>query len=79
MFWNKVRKADDTIRGIKIERYVASWYNAGGKPSKSAISKWLKSLTFVDDEPLSDEEIDIIATKATMGKYELEVLAREFV
>ena len=34
----------ESINGIPVTRYVASWYIAGGKQNIHAVREWLRSL-----------------------------------
>lgn len=63
--------------GLNYSRYIASWYNAGGKISTveefNSFCKWLETLG------LTRDEIDDITNMAMCGKMELEASAREFI
>lgn len=63
--------------GIHYSRYIASWYNAGGKISTAeefdSFCKWLETLG------LTKDEIDDIGKMAICGKMELEHSAKEFI
>ena len=67
----------ESIRGIPVTRYVASWYIGGGIRSINSVRKWLKSL-MIDGEHLTDEEVETIAQCTVNGKLELEVSAKRF-
>ena len=70
--------ASETVRGIPITRYIASWYRVDGKCYYEKMKRWLKSLN-IDGKPLSDEEIKLIIDCAKNGKLELEETAKRFV
>lgn len=80
------------IRGIHVSRYVASWYNVGGKIYGGYATKvdpitkkrithrfhdWLRTLV-IDSEHLTEEEIYYIHYYATNGKLELQESAKKF-
>ena len=67
----------ESVRGIPITRFVASWYVGGGIQSIHLVRKWLKTL-IIDGEHLTDEEVDTIAECTVNGKLELESSAKNF-
>lgn len=69
--------ASENVRNIPITRYIASWYIGGGNRSIHQIREWLKTL-IIDEEHLTDEEIELIAECAVNGKIELEVSVKRF-
>lgn len=70
--------ASETVKGIPITRYIASWYRVGGKNHYEKMEEWLKSLN-VDGQPLTDDEVVLIVECARNGKLELEVTAKRFI
>lgn len=70
--------ASETVKGIPITRYIASWYRAGGKCYYEKMEEWLKSLT-IDGRLLTHDEITLIVECARNGKLELEVTAKQFI
>lgn len=66
------------VHGIPTERFIASWYIAGGKNDRPKIEKWLQSIT-IDGKHLNEDEVDRLAAAITNGKMELEESARDFV
>jgi len=67
----------ESVRGIPMTRFVASWYIGGGYQNIHQVRKWLKSL-IIDGEQLTDEEIEVIAQCIVNGKLELESSAKRF-
>lgn len=67
----------EKVRGIPVTRYIASWYRSGGTNYRSELADWLRTLV-VDGEPLTNEEVDLIADCATIGKLELELSAKKW-
>lgn len=61
---------------IHYSRYIASWYNVGGRcdtlEDLLRFDEWLRSLD------LNDADIYNIKELATCGKMELEALAKTF-
>ena len=70
--------ASETVKGIPITRYIASWYRVGGKCYYDKMEEWLKSLN-IDGKPLTDDEVMLIVECAKNGKLELEVTAKRFI
>ena len=73
---------NETIRGIHISRYIASWTNVGGGLCRhngdlGRFEEWLESLV-IDDEHLTADEIERIENYAENGKMELEHSAEKF-
>ena len=74
------------IHGIHVSRYLASFFNEvmtaqrihGGEIRVPYFYEWLEQLT-VDDEKLTEEEIDFIYSWATCGKMEFEGNALRFI
>jgi hypothetical protein len=80
MFENK------QFEGIYYSRFIASWYNVGGKRIHSHVDsdkmpnefvRWLKQI-HVNDKSMSDDVIYDIVNLATNGKLEIEVNAAHF-
>lgn len=80
MFENKY------FEGIHYSRFIASWYNVGGKRIHSHVDsekrpnefvRWLKQIV-VNDKHMPEEVINDILEMATNGKLELEVNAARF-
>lgn len=73
MFENK------DFEGIYYTRFIASWYNVGGKKIRfnDEFRSWLKTLT-INGKSIPEDIIDEIIYLATNGKLELEVNARNF-
>ena len=69
--WNWKNNMDGKY-GIPYSRYVASWYNAGGRRNYLHIKAWLKDLGLEEDDCAN------VADMATNGKLELEEHARNF-
>lgn len=73
------------IRGILMDRFAASWRNAGGVITgipryDGKYIDWLKTLV-IDGTNLTDEEVDKIykyTQELNCGKYEFEQSAKEF-
>lgn len=62
--------------GIYYSRFIASWFEAGGK-ANSKMKLWLKTLT-INEKPIPDEVIKEIYNLATNGKLELESSAKRY-
>lgn len=64
------------INGVHATRFIASWIKSGGDlyscEGFEGFTNWLKSLG------LSEEDIHDVHEIATMGKLELEYLAKQF-
>lgn len=67
----------ESINGIPVTRYVASWYIAGGKQNIHKVREWLKSLV-INDRHLTNEEVELIAMCTVTGKLELQESAKKF-
>lgn len=67
----------ESINGIPVTRYVASWYIAGGKQNIHAVREWLKSLV-INDRHLTNDEVELIAMCTVTGKLELQESAKKF-
>lgn len=67
----------ESINGIPVTRYVASWYIAGGRPNIHAVRDWLRSLV-INGRNLTDDEVELIAECTVNGKLELQELAKKF-
>lgn len=67
----------DSVRGIPVTRYVASWYIAGGKQNYIQVRAWLESL--FSDEPLNEDELYELAECIVNGKLELQEHAKAFI
>ncbi|MBP5597993.1 MAG: hypothetical protein J6Y02_21675 [Pseudobutyrivibrio sp.] len=65
-----------TYEGIFYSRFVASWTNVNGKVTVE-FKDWLKNLTY-NGKRMPDNVVNEIYDFATNGKFELEVLAKEF-
>jgi len=74
MFENKA------FEKIYYSRFIASWYNSGGKRIRSYVDsekrpndfvRWLRTLT-INDKQIPEDVIKDILEMATNGKAELE-------
>ena len=55
-------------------RFIASWYNVGGRNVSCMFKRWLK-----ENFPLlTEQDINAMANMMTCGKLEMEVNARAF-
>lgn len=73
---------NETECGIHATRIIMSWVRAGGTFScvgdgYDDFREWLNTL-MIDDEPLSDKDVDHIVNLAQNGKMELEYSAKKF-
>ena len=55
-------------------RFIASWFNVGGKIVSCMFKRWLKENFTL----LTDEDINAMAYMMTCGKLEMEENARRF-
>lgn len=67
-----------SVHEIPVTRFVASWYIAGGRPNIHRVREWLRSLV-INDEHLTEDEIEQVALCVVEGKLELQELAKTFV
>ncbi len=68
----------ETVAGIPVTRYVASWYLAGGRRDYVSVKKWLASLD-INGHKLTDDEIKAIAECIDNGSFELQETAKNFI
>ena len=71
--WNE----NPLINDIYASRYIASYTNEIGTVYPTPFRQWLKSL-IVNDQPLSEEDIEFLVDRAMNGKLELEEHVRRF-